>query len=257
MSRLEIYREFFSPPEGIHRTVRVWLPDAYDSNSARRFPVLYLHDGQNLFARTDSALPLTWEVDLAMEGLIDEGLEPWIVVGIDHRGESRLSDYSPWDSPAERVQGHGPRYAAFVTEHLKPQMDRGLRTRPEPKWTAVGGSSMGGLISLYLGLTRPDVFGRVAPLSPSVMWAERRLFAEWTSHVPLRVYLDAGAREQIVREGRGYDYGGSVRAFHEQLKKLGYGSKDLKAVFERGGAHSEADWRRRLPAALRWLLARR
>ncbi|HEY3452427.1 MAG TPA: alpha/beta hydrolase-fold protein [Myxococcales bacterium] len=257
MSRLEIDREFLSPPEGVQRTVRVWLPDAYDSNSARRFPVLYLHDGQNLFAHPDSALPQTWEVDVAMQGLIDEGLDPWIVVAIDHRGVHRLSDYSPWDSPAEGVQGLGPRYAAFLTDHLKPQMDRSLRTRPEPQWTAVGGSSLGGLISLHLGLTRPDVFGRVAALSPSVMWADRRLFAEWTTHVPLRIYLDAGAREQIVREGRTYDYGGSTRAFSEHLRKLGYGSKNLKAVFERGGAHSEVDWRRRLPGALRWLLARR
>lgn len=257
MSRLEIYREFLSPPEGVHRTVRVWLPDAYDLNAARRFPVLYLHDGQNLFDHPESAIPETWRVDAAMDGLIADGLEPWIVVAIDHRGVHRLSDYSPWDAPAERVVGRGPRYAAFLVDHLKPQMDRGLRTRPEAKWTAVGGSSLGGLISLHLGLTRPDVFGRVAALSPSVMWADRRLFAEWKAHVPLRIYLDAGAREQIVREGRVYDYGGSAKAFHEHLKALGYGSKELKAVFERGGAHSEIDWRRRLPAALAWLLARR
>ena len=192
-----------------------------------------------------------------MEGLVAEGLEPWIVVAVDHRGVHRMSDYAPWDAPLERAKGRAARYAAFLLDHLKPQMDHGLRTRPEAKWTAVGGSSMGGLVSLFLALNHPDVFGRVAALSPSVMWADRRLFAEWKEHVPLRLYVDAGARETIARDGRVYDYGGSVKAFVEHLRRLGYGAKDLKAVLELGGEHSEVDWRRRLPAALGWLLARR
>ena len=254
MGRLEIVRDFHSPPEGVERTLRIWYPEAYDRHPRRRFPVLYLHDGQNLFDHPESALAETWHVDRAMDALAGAGLEPWIVVAIDHRGVDRMSDYSPWDAPVEKIQGRGSSYGEFLSEHLKPQVDRTLRTRREPEWTALGGSSLGGLISLHVGMTRSDVFGRVAALSPSVMWARRRLFKEWRGHLPLRIYLDAGAREQIVRGQRKYDYGRAARDFQRHLIEQGYGESDLRVVLEPGGEHSEPDWRRRLPSALRWLL---
>ena len=254
MGRLEIIHDYRSTPERTARTLRLYLPDLYERAPDRRFPVLYLQDGQNLFRHPESALEQTWEVDRVMDEREQAGLEPWIVVAVDHRGVKRLSDYAPWDAPAEGVPGRGRRYAEFMAEQLKPHIDRELRTRREPQWTAVGGSSMGGLISLYLGLTRPDLFGRIAALSPSVMWAGHRLFDDWTSRPPLRIYLDAGARESIELKGLPFDYGSSVAAFHRHLRALGYGDQDLRVVLEAEGQHSERDWSRRLPAALRWLL---
>lgn len=259
MGRLEIVRNFASPPEGCMRTLRVWLPDAYDREPVRRFPVVYMHDGQNLFDSPDSAVRVSWGVDRALEGLLGRGaIEPWIVVAIDHRGADRLSDLAPWDEPRVGVAGRAERYGAFVVEHLKPEVDRALRTRGGPEWTATVGSSMGGLVSLFLALRWPQVFGRVGALSPSVTWAQGRLFRDWNCSpaggLP-RIYLDAGADERFQACDFEWHYGAAAADFAGHLRGLGFRERDLKVVLEPGGRHEEADWRRRLPAALEWLLS--
>src|SRR5215218_8975412 len=182
MGHVHILRDFHSPPEGFARTIRIYTPDAYEAEPGRRFPVLYMQDGQNVFAHPESATYDTWCANHAIERLAGEGrLEPWLIVGIDS-GPGRLAEYSPWDEPRADVKARGPAYARFLAEHLKPWVDRTYRTRPEPQSTAVMGSSLGGLISLYLGLAHPQVFGRVGGMSPTVMWSEGRLFHEWRQH---------------------------------------------------------------------------
>jgi predicted alpha/beta superfamily hydrolase len=249
MSYIHILRDFPSPPEGKARTIRIYTPDAYDADPTARFPVLYMHDGQNVFAHPDSAKYDTWCANLALEHLTAEGrIEPWIIVAVDH-SPARFEEYSPWEK--------GALYAKFLTQHLKPFIDKTYRTRPEGQWTGVMGASLGGLISLYLGLAHADVFGRVGGVSPTVMWNGSRLFSDFDRHPRrwTRVYLDAGANEHIVVGGQELDYAGRTRDFYLHLKHLGYADHEVCLILEPGGHHHELDWKRRLPFAFRWLLA--
>ena len=256
MGHVHIIRDFASPHEGFTRTVRIYTPDGYDHAPHHRFPVLYMHDGQNVFAHPESALFDTWCANLALEHMVGEGrMEPWIIVGIDS-GPGRVEEYSPWDEPRGNVRARGETYARFVVETLKPYIDGAYRTRQGPEWTAVMGSSLGGLMSLYLGWKYPEVFGRIGALSPSVMWSEYRLFQHWTAHTRrwTRIYLDAGASEWIDPGGVPLPYAEATREFYLHLKRLGYADHELFLVLEPGGLHHERDWQRRLPLAMHWLL---
>lgn len=254
---LQILRDFPSRHEPAPRTVRIYTPFAYDLEPQRRYGVLYLQDGQNVFAHPESARIDTWMAQLSLEQEIAAGtIEPWILVAVDHSVE-RFEDYSPWDDPPSKTQARGERYARFVVDELKPFIDRHYRTRPEPEWTAVAGSSLGGLISLYLGLTRPQVFGRIGGFSPSVMWSQGLLFQHWQKHSRRwsRIYLDAGETETFESfEDRTLEYGVAAKQFYEHLRQLGYGEHEVQLWLEPGGQHFEADWARRFPHAIRWLL---
>lgn len=258
MGHIQILRNVPSRAEGFPRTLRIFTPDLYDHEPDTYFGVLYMQDGQNVFEHPESARHPTWCANLALERLIHEGrIGPWMIVGIDH-GLGRFEDYSPWDEPRENVRAQGARYARFLTEELKPWVDRTYRTLPEASSTAVMGSSLGGLISLYLGLQHGDTFGRVGALSPSVMWSQDGLFRHWREHTRrwTRMYVDAGDEESFDIGAFPMPYGHRVRAFCEHLRGLGYAPHELRCVLEPGGQHSEADWQRRLPDALQWLLAR-
>ncbi|MFZ5470991.1 MAG: alpha/beta hydrolase [Myxococcota bacterium] len=256
MGHIEILRDVPSNAEGVSRTLRIFTPSRYHQDPSARFGVVYMQDGQNVFAHPASACFPTWSANLTLERLIDEGrVSPWMIVAVDH-GEGRFDDYSPWDDPRLKVRGRAERYARFLLDELKPWVDRTYRTRPEATATAVAGSSLGGLASLYLGWRHGDTFGRVGAFSPSVMWCNGELFRQWNAR-PLRftrLYLDAGAKEHLHLDGEPMPYGEKVGEFHLHLRKLGYSEDELKLVLEPGGQHSEADWARRLPAALTWFL---
>lgn len=256
MGDIQIFRDVQSHAEGFPRTVRVFTPTRYRTEPHERFGVLYMQDGQNVFEHPESARQPTWRANEALERLVASGeLGPWMIVAVDH-GLGRFEDYSPWDEPRVDVKARGETYARFLRHELKPWVDSTFRTRPEPEWTAVCGSSLGGLISLYLHLRHGDVFPRVAALSPSVMWSGETIFREWTEHprTPARIYIDAGEHEHF--EGIfTMAYGEKVAAFCRQLQGMGYAEWELRCVLEPGGQHTEADWQRRLPDALRWVLA--
>ena len=249
MGHVHILRDFASPQEGLSRTVRIYTPDAYDAEPGRHFPVLYMHDGQNVFAHSESAIYNTWCANHTLEHLVAEGrTEPWLIVAVDSTN-NRLAEYSPWDEPRSHVRAQGEPYVRFMVDTLKPYVDSVYRTRQGAEWTAVMGSSLGGLISLYLGMRYPDVFGRVGALSPSVMWSEYRLFQHWTAHPRrwTRIYMDAGEHEYIDPGGYPMPYGEATRDFYHHLKRLGYADHELRLVLEPGGQHHESDWQRRLP----------
>ncbi len=257
MGHVHIIRDFASPQEGFTRTVRIYTPDGYDQAPHHRFPVLYMHDGQNVFAHHESALFDTWCANLAMENMVGSGhAEPWIIVGVDS-GPGRLEEYTPWDEPHGNVKGRGDAYARFIVETLKPYVDGVYRTRQGPEWTGIMGASLGGLMSLYLGLKHPDMFGRIGALSPSVMWSQYKLFQQWRAHTRSwsRIYLDAGTDEWINPGGMPMPYGEATRDFYFHLKQLGYADHELLLLLEPGGLHHERDWQRRLPFAMRWLLS--
>jgi predicted alpha/beta superfamily hydrolase len=256
LGAISIIRDFYSYPESFTRTIRVFTPDAYDRDPGQRFPVLYMHDGQNVFSHPESALYHTWCANTTMERLVSEGaLNPWIIVGVDH-GPFRFVEYLPWNDLHFGVHGRGEAYAEFLSNHLKPFIDGTYRTLTDSKETTTMGASLGGLISLYLGLTRPHIFGRIGAVSPSVMWCEARLFREWREHSRQwsKIYIDAGENERVNWAGNDMDYASGVSSFYDHLRGLGYADWELRLFLEPGGIHHEIDWQRRFPDICRWLL---
>jgi len=258
MGNIQILHDFFSPPEQIKRTVRIYTPDGYEQSDPggngeadRPLPVLYVFDGQNIFAHPESATYDTWCINWTLEKLVAQGaIAPWIIVGIDHL-DDRLSEYSSW------IGGRANLCADFLVNHLKPYIDRTYRTRPEAQWTGVMGSSMGGLMTLYLGKTYPQVFGRIGCLSPALMWGDRYMFSLWDSstHRWSRILLYVGGAEQYSYSGVWLDYVPVTRDFYHHLKDLGYGDHELQFRLAEGEIHHETGWQRQLPSLMPWLLA--
>lgn len=236
-----------SPQLGNRRDVLAYLPPSYARNPRRRYPVLYMHDGQNLF---DAATSFSgeWRVDETLEQASRAGLEA-IVIGIPNMGEQRIDEYSPFRD-ARHGGGRGDVYLDFVVRTLKPRVDRDFRTLPRREYTGIAGSSMGALISLYGFFRHPRTFGFVGAMSPAFWFAQGGIFdaVRAAPYVPGRVYLDVGTREgpNTLRD---------ARRMRSLLHAKGYDAEhELKYVEEQGAQHSEAAWAGRLRAALEFLL---
>jgi predicted alpha/beta superfamily hydrolase len=232
---------------GLDRDLTVYLPPSY-GRGERHYPVLYMQDGQNLFDPRESFAG-SWRVDIAMDHAAARGFEG-IAVGIRHAGEERLVEYSPFDDP-DAGPGRGREYVTYLAETIKPLVDARYRTSPGRGTTCVAGSSMGGLISLFAFLARPDVFGAAAAMSPSLWYAERAIFGavKAAPFQPGRIYLDVGRRE-------GEETLADARRLRDLLLAKGYRNGDqLRYVEDRAGGHEEATWGHRLRAALPFLLA--
>lgn len=244
-----VVRRILSPQFRNFRTVLVALPPSYRAEPERAYPVVYMQDGQNLFDPATSYAG-AWNLTRALAALASEGREA-IIVAIANAGARRIYEYAPFVD-ARHGGGGGDRYVAFVTETLKPTIDRDFRTRPGTASTAIAGSSMGGLISLYAGLQRADVFGAVGALSPSVWFGNRgllRYLAERPSTLPRRIHLDIGLDEppHAVND---------VRSLRDELQRVTYLSRlTLQYQEDEGGSHDEETWGRRFERALPFLLA--
>src|ERR1700761_1441570 len=181
------------------RELIVYLPPIYATAPQRRFPVLYMHDGQNLFDPTTSYIPGNdWRMGETADGQIEEGsVEPLIIVGINNAGEKRLAEYTP-GKDWRLGGGQADTYGRFLVEKVKPFIDAQYRTLPGPEHTGMGGSSLGGLVTLYLGLRYPELFSRLAVMSPSVWWRQRAILrtVRGLARKPdLKIWLDIGGRE--------------------------------------------------------------
>ncbi|PIQ27202.1 esterase [bacterium (Candidatus Blackallbacteria) CG17_big_fil_post_rev_8_21_14_2_50_48_46] len=228
------------------RNILVYLPPGYAAEPSRRYPVLYMHDGNNLFDRQTSFGGSEWEVDENMERMIRSGqIEPAIVVGI-YNTPDRLDEYT-WqamDLDGEIQGGQGPNYARFIVEELKPLIDKTYRTLPQRENTAVMGSSLGGLISFYLGLHYPQVFSKIGMMSPSIWWKDRVLLQE----VPklskkLKIWLDMGTREGQAPEIMLQD----ARDLAQALEKNGFEHfRNLAFHIEPNAGHNEQAWAARI-----------
>ena len=257
MGYVHIIRDFYSYSEHTTRTLRIYTPDAYDWDQERRFGVLYMCDGQNVFEHPDSALFHTWRANVTLEEEVGAGhIPPWIIVGVDHL-PGRFEEYTPWPFPARGVEARGALFVDCVANHIKPFIDGTYRTLAGPEHTGLMGASLGGLIALYAARERPDVFGRAGAVSPTLMWSDYRTFEHWHSRLDTwtRIWLDAGEHEHIWLDGLELDYGRITGRFYHHLKGLGYADHEVALFLEPGGNHHEIDWQRRLPAIFRWLLS--
>jgi predicted alpha/beta superfamily hydrolase len=210
-----------------------------------------MHDGQNLF-EPDTAFQKGehWRLGETAAALIAAGrIEPLIIVGIYNTGEARIEEYTP-TGDRKLGGGHADDYGKMIIEELKPMIDRTYRTRPEREHTGLGGSSLGGLVSLHLAFTHPAVFSKVAALSPSVWWGRKAILKtvrESRAKPKLRLWVDMGTAEGK----RGLD---DARLLKAALVGLGFADgADLHYAEYEGATHSEQAWAERVAPMLEWL----
>lgn len=235
------------------RTRRFWiyLPPDYRT-SHRRYPVLYMHDGQNVFDDKTSYAG-EWRVDETLDSLHAAGDRGIIVVAVDHGGQLRIPEYSPWANrfgPAE-----GDQYVDFLVRTLKPWVDRRFRTLPDRLNTGIAGSSMGGLISLYAALKYPEVFGKAGVFSPS-LWVAPAIYdmaAHARTRARNRIYMISGALEGAADEERGVHQRNQERMAEALMARGFRADRDLISRVAPDGTHSETFWRREFPTVYQWL----
>jgi predicted alpha/beta superfamily hydrolase len=255
--RLRDFRSRWLPSR---RDVTVWLPEAYLAEPERRFPVFYLHDGQNVFdGRTAYIADHTWQAAETADALTAEGrMEPAILVGVANAGKKRLEEYTP-TRDATMGGGVGNRYGKLLVEELKPLIDRSFRTLTDAANTGLGGSSLGGLISLALGLEYPQVFGKLAVLSPSVWWNQRSLL-NLVSDFKIGSLPEGVARPKIwldIGTGEGLKHLRDADLLHRRLQLRGWKEgTDLRYLRVEGGVHTEDAWAARFDEVLGFLFPR-
>jgi predicted alpha/beta superfamily hydrolase len=244
---LKLLRQLHSPQLNNARDITVYLPPSYAHAADRRFPVLYMQDGQNLFDPKTSFAG-EWDVDRLIDGSSHEGIEA-IVVGVPNMGADRCNEYSPFDDP-KHGPARGDPYLDFVIDTLKPIIDGDFRTHTAAAQTGIVGSSMGGLISLYGFIKRPDVFGLTGVMSPALWYGQRKIFEFLEQdHQPHgRIYVDVGTKE-------GSEELRDVTRLRDRLLEIGYRhGHDLLFIVDFGAAHNEQAWSRRMKKMLQFFL---
>ncbi len=249
---------FTSTVLGNTRGVYVYLPPTYLENGTARMPVVYMHDGQNLFDPAASFGGVTWAVADAMNAAAGDGsFREAIVVGPENAGAARIDEYTPTADPSYGG-GHGDAYVQMLITELKPRVDAELRTKPGREDTVLIGSSLGGLISSYAGIRHADVFGSVGAMSPSVWWDSKvllTLLPQTGAVRPLRAYVDIGTAEGSSASSETVADAAALVAGYEAL---GYvRDSTVKYVVQPGAMHTESAWASRLPGALQFLLGPR
>jgi predicted alpha/beta superfamily hydrolase len=253
---IQSHPNFLSKTLGNRRDVLVYLPPDYRRSRIRRYPVLYLHDGQNVFDAATAFGGVEWGADETAQRLVNQKLiEPLIIVAVANTGEHRIHEYAPTRGRLEegkrrRSKGLLRYYGGFLINELKPFIDARYRTLTAPEQTGLGGSSLGGLVSLYLALKHPDVFRGAAIMSPSVWWDNCAIYKmveklDEEARPPLKIWLDTGTNEP------GWE---RARVLRDGLVEKGWRLYDDLHYFEAEGAnHSEGAWGQRLDAVLRFL----
>ncbi len=239
------------------RTILAWLPPSYESQPDNRYPVIYFHDGQNVFDAAISYNLSEWEADETLSNLAAEGLEA-IAIAVPNANERRYHEYSPVRHPhfpPEAGGGGGDDYLDFLIHTVKPLADGDLRTLPDAAHTVLIGASMGGLISLHALLTRPEVFGGAGVMSPAFWACAGESFERVRSSPPLRgrVWLDIGGKEGTDHPEQERAYWDDAHAMRDLLLEQGMGER-LRFQADPEGIHRETAWKVRLPGALRFLL---
>ena len=252
-----IRQDFYYPPNDGNRQLHIWLPDEYET-SGERYPVMYMFDGHNLFYDDCATFGRAWRFASFME----RWEKKMIIVGMEcsHEGNQRLSEYSPYDKrwQRERIPGIGEQTFQWIIHSVKPWIDSHLRTYGHREATAIGGSSMGGLMSIYGVIRHNDVFSKAACVSPGIFWnlsSLRRDLYSVSLHPDTRIYMSWGE----IEAGRAAHHGNpafdtrearSVRKFEKELQSCG---ADTYLFFQHGGRHCEEDWEKQIPVFMHYL----
>lgn len=247
LPKIEIIEQDFDMPASVQtRRIAALLPHNYYETN-RRYPVLYLQDGQNLF--DDYAPYGNWAVDKRLAQLQQEGRGDVIIIAIDHAMDKRIVEFTPSTTSTQFGKGQGRSYVKFLAERLKPYIDQRFRTLADCHNTGIGGSSMGGLISIYAGMMYPEVYGRLMVFSPSLWVTPNIPFQLLNLKQPFsgRVYLYGGKKESSTM----------IPNLQRLKKALENHASSKKPAFylaiDPDGEHNEARWGEEFPAALSWL----
>lgn len=238
--------DFYIPQLDRHRRIWIYLPPDYQT-SGKDYPVLYMHDGQNLFDRATSYSG-EWEVDESLDRLFLLGYQVPVVVGVDNGGAHRTDEMMPWTN-SKYGGGQAEAYLSFIVETLKPFIDENYRTLPGREYTGIAGSSLGGLVSLYAALKYQEVFSKCGSISP----------AYWVVTDSLDLYMDQIRKSESIRfyqsmgDGEGDEYISHMYAVEEKLKGLGFSDVATKVIV--GGEHSEFWWQQDFENVFLWLYA--
>ena len=241
-------KDFYMPELDRHRQVRIYLPPDY-ATSTKHYPVLYMHDGQNLF-EDSTAFAGEWEVDETLNRLFEEGDYGAIVVGIDNGGSERINELTPWVN-VKYGGGKGDKYMQFVVETLKPYVDSTFRTKPQAEFTALAGSSLGALISVYGGVSYPHIFANIGSLSPAywIVSSELNEFItnSCTDLSGICIYTVGSLNESESI---------SVEITKVQTGLRSRGLKDANAPvkLDSYGQHNETYWRGEFEAFYKWFV---
>lgn len=244
-AQVQVWKTAMNIPQ-LDRTRRIWvyLPQDYE-NSGKSYPVLYMHDGQNVFDASTSFAG-EWNVDETLTRLENQGYASAIVVAIDNGGTKRIDEYSPFTNP-DYGGGEGDAYLDFIIETLKPAIDNEFRTLTGPDNTGIIGSSMGGLISHYACFRNPEVFGRIGVFSPAYWFStEYYTYSEQTGrNGSQRIYLLAGGQETTIAQ--------NTEDMYSLLSGIGFGEEELTVRIVPNGQHAEWFWASEFQAAFLWL----
>ncbi|MBK9731417.1 MAG: T9SS type A sorting domain-containing protein [Chitinophagaceae bacterium] len=237
---------FFMPQLNRSRKIWLYLPDDYTTSLNKFYPVIYMQDGQNVFDDSTS-FSGEWEVDETLHQLQMDGNYGAIVIAIENGGTYRLDEYSPYMNPSYGG-GQGDEYCDFIVNTLKPYVDANYRTLSQRDYTAIAGSSMGGLISFYAALKYPDVFSKIGVFSPS-LWFDDSIFTYAGSHPKtqeMKFYFTAGRNEsaEMVPD---------IKSMYATLYADGYTDVEMDTVIKEDGQHAEWFWAREFPYCFQWL----
>jgi predicted alpha/beta superfamily hydrolase len=243
--QVHILDEHFNMPE-LQSERRVWLylPADYDQ-SGKRYPVIYMHDGQNLFDQYTAGYQ-EWGVDEVMDERFYHNA--CIIVAVDHGEESRINEYNPYNSD-EHGDGRGDAYTEFLVNTLKPYIDFNYRTQGDASHTAIAGSSMGGLISMYAALKHPEIFGNAGIFSPA-FWIAKDIYAfanELNTLTHSRFYFVCGDAESD-------DMVGDMQGMVEIVRSKVADESQIALQIIAGAGHNEQQWHDDFPAFYEWLL---
>lgn len=253
--RLHRYPHFHSRFLPDNRDITIYLPPGYSEIPTANYPVLYMNDGQNLFdSRHPESFPKrrTWQMAESADAAITAGeVEPLLIIGISNTGSRRLAEYTP-TADWKLGGGEAEKYGCLLVEELLPFIASHYRVKPEAANTGLGGSSLGALAALYLGLKHPDAFGRLGVLSPSVWWNHRAILTlvqEMTPKLPHRprIWLDIGDSE-------GERAIADTDLLERRLRTEGWHAP-ANLIYQRfpGGSHNEDSWAQRVQPMLRFL----
>lgn len=237
---------FFIPQLNKKRRVWIYLPNDYAIQSQKRYPVIYMHDGQNVFDLITSYAG-EWGVDETLSAKQNKGDKGCIVVAIDHGGSTRIDEYSAFNNP-RYGGGQGKAYCDFIVQTLKPYIDSLYRTKPEREFTAIAGSSLGGLISFYAAITYPEIFSKAGIFSPS-FWFSDSLYSYvegLSKKSATKFYFMSGTTESN-------DMVQDIQRMIFLLKSKGYSDPEMTFVTHEDGKHSEWFWNREFGASYDWL----